>query len=368
MARLCIERISKKFGHEKVLEDISFEVESGSFSTLLGPPSAGKTTLLRIIAGVETPDEGRIILDREDITNTPPKDRNVALVYQTFALYPHMKVYDNIANPLKAKKLPLAEISKKVNEVSEFLNIRHLLDRYPRELSGGEKQRVAIARALVRDAKIYLFDEPLTNLDYKLREAARTELKKMSKSLKATILYATPDPVDALAMSDSVHVLFRGRLLQSGTPRGVYNLPNDISVVKVFSYPTINLIDANLEMKENKAILRTPFASIDFSTYADTLTEGRYLLAIRPHDLHIVFHSEDASSVNSFKARLHLTYVVGSETIAYADANGVTLVLHLPYIYRITEPKDISVLLDLNKILLFDVKSLKRVFPKRGGG
>jgi len=363
VARLRVEKISKKFDRERILEDVSFEVGSGSFSTLLGPPSAGKTTLLRIIAGVESPDEGRIILDQEDITNIPPKDRNIALVYQTFALYPHMKVYDNIASPLKAKKLPSAEIRRRVREVSEFLNIHHLLDRYPRELSGGEKQRVAIARALVRDAKIYLFDEPLTNLDYKLREAARTELKKMCKSLKVTILYATPDPIDALAMSDNVYILFRGRLLQSGPPREVYNLPNDINVAKVFSYPTINLIDANLEIRENKAVLITPFINIAFSTHVSALTEGRYLLAIRPHDLHVVFDGEDVSLANSFKARLYLTYVIGSETIAYADANGVTLALHLPYIYRITEPKDVRIFIDVSKILLFDVKSLKRMYP-----
>ena len=363
MAKLRVEKVSKKFGPKKVLEDISFEVEEGSFTTLLGPPSAGKTTLLRIIAGVEHPDKGRIFLDDEDITDLPPKDRNVALVYQTFALYPHMKVYDNIASPLKARKLPPDEIRKKIEEISEFLNIHHLLDRYPRELSGGEKQRVAIARAMVKEARIYLFDEPLTNLDYKLREAARTELKRMSKVLKATILYATPDPIDALALSDKVHILFEGKLLQSGAPGEVYNLPNNLNVARVFSYPTINLIDADLEMKNGKVTLKTPFVSIDLPTYCtSTLAEGRYLLAIRPHDLHIVFE-EDRSLTNVFKARLLLTYIIGSETIAHVEANGVRLTLHLPYIYRVGEVRDVKVFIDANRILLFDANTMERVYP-----
>lgn len=360
MAKLRVERLTKCFHGKKVLEDITFEIRSGSFSTILGPAGSGKTTLLRIIAGVEKPDGGRVYLDDEDVTYLAPGKRNVALVYQTFALYPHMKVFDNIASPLKAKKISLSEIKEKVSHISDLLGIKHLLDRYPRELSGGEKQRVALARALVKEAKLYLFDEPLTNLDYKLRETARTELKKICKFFGATLIYATPDPIDALTMSDDTYILYNGKLLQGGPVRQVYDLVADINVARIFSYPSINLINVEIEVRNGKTYLKTPFINIELS---HTLDPGKYILGIRPQDLYIISEKDYPSSVNSFPARLHLTYIVGSETIAYAEAEGIELILHLPYIYRITEPKNINISINTSRIFLFDERSWKRVYP-----
>ncbi|MEM2613018.1 MAG: ABC transporter ATP-binding protein [Nitrososphaerota archaeon] len=360
ITRLRVEKLTKYFYGKKVLEDITFEVRSGSFSTILGPAGSGKTTLLRIIAGVEKPDNGKIYLDDRDVTYVAPTKRNIALVYQTFALYPHLKVFDNIASPLKAKKLSISEIKEKVSHISELLGIKHLLDRYPRELSGGEKQRVALARALVREAKLYLFDEPLTNLDYKLRETARTEFKKICKLFRATLIYATPDPIDALTMSDDTYVLYNGKLLQGGPVRQVYDLVTDIDVAKIFSYPSINLINAEVEVKDSKTYLKTPFISIELSF---TLNPGKYILGIRPQDLCIISEKDYQSPSNSFRARLHLTYIVGSETIAYAEVEGIDLILHLPYIYRISESKNIMISINTDRIFLFDEKSLRRVYP-----
>jgi len=359
LAKLRIENLSKSFYKKTVLKDISMEVPDQSFTSILGPPGAGKTTLLRIIAGVESPDKGKIYLDDVDITRLPPKDRDIAMVYQTFALYPHMTVYENVANPLKAKKLPEEEIKKRVRKVTEFLKISHLLSRYPRELSGGEKQRVAIARALVREAKIYLFDEPLTNLDYKLRESARAELKRMCRELKSTIIYATPDPIDALTMSDYVYILLDGKIEQHGPTKKVYDSPANIEVAKCFSSPPINLINCDIRRKDNRLLLKTPFIEVDVTSW--NVSEGSYILGIKPH--HIVISREKPKGEISFKGSLHLTYVIGSETIGYVEARGVDLTVHLPYIYRISGRQEVWVSFNKDCLLLFDKESGERVVP-----
>lgn len=362
MARLKIEGLTKRFGKKTVLDNITIDVPDQSFTSILGPPGAGKTTLLRIIAGVESLSKGRIYLDDQDVTELPPKDRDVAMIYQTFALYPHMTVFDNIANPLRARNLSISEINERVKRITEFLRISHLLNRYPRELSGGEKQRVAMARALVREAKIYLMDEPLTNLDYKLREAARAELKRMSKELGCTIIYATPDPIDALAMSDYVYVLLEGKIVQGGLPREVYDLPKNIDVAKYFSFPAMNFIECTIKSKDDKLIIEMPFINIDFSEFKNEVSEGEYIIGIKPHELKML--KEPMGGEVSFNATLRLAYVIGSETIAYVDANGVELVIHLPFIYRIQRPEDVKICLNPYRILIFDKNIKERVWPK----
>jgi len=362
MARLRIVELTKVFGTKKVLNNISIEVPEASFTSILGPPGAGKTTLLRIIAGVEPPTSGKIYLDDQDITLLPPKDRNVAMIYQTFALYPHMTVFDNIASPLRARRLSENEIKKKVKDIADFLGISHLLERFPRELSGGEKQRVAVARALVREAEIYLMDEPLTNLDYKLREAARAELKKMCKELKYTMIYATPDPLDALAMSDHVYVLFGGEIVQSGPTRKVYDFPDNIDVARYFSFPAMNFVECTVKHMDDKVAIKMPFTDIIVQKSEIDISEGEYIVGIRPHELKIM--EKPSISGVSFKARLRLTYVIGSESIAYADAGETSLAIHVPFIYKIAEPKEVFINLDPMKILIFDKEKRKRVWPR----
>lgn len=361
MARLRIVGLTKVFGTKKVLNNVSIEVPEASFTSILGPPGAGKTTLLRIIAGVEPPTSGKIYLDDQDITSIPPKNRNVAMIYQTFALYPHMSVFDNIASPLRARRLNESEIKKKVKDIADFLGISHLLKRFPRELSGGEKQRVAVARALVKEAKIYLMDEPLTNLDYKLKEAARAELKRLCKELKHTMIYATPDPLDALAMSDHVYVLFGGEIVQSGPTRKVYDLPDNIDIAGYFSFPAMNFVECTVKHVDDKVTIKMPFTDIIVQKSEMNISEGRYIVGIRPYELKIV--EKPPMSGVSFKARLKLTYVIGSESIAYADVGETNLVIHVPFIYKITEPKEVIVNLDPMRILIFNKEDKKRVWP-----
>jgi len=207
MARVRVEKLVKVFpGGVQALKGISFEVQDGEFFVLLGPSGCGKTTTLRIIAGLEKPTSGKVYIDGEDVTDLPPKDRDVAMVFQTWALYPHMKVYDNIAFPLKIKGLRKEEIGKKVKEIAKLLRIEELLDRYPKQLSGGQQQRVALARALVRRPRVWLLDEPLSNLDALLRVYMRAELKRLQREFNVTTIYVTHDQVEAMTMQIVSHL------------------------------------------------------------------------------------------------------------------------------------------------------------------
>ncbi|HDI02270.1 MAG TPA: ABC transporter ATP-binding protein [Ignisphaera sp.] len=226
MSSVRLEHITKIFPPNVIaVNDANFEVSKGEFFVLLGPSGCGKTTTLRIIAGLEKPTKGRVFIDNEDVTDLPPRKRDVAMVFQTWALYPHMKVYDNIAFPLKLRKVPMNEIDRKVREVARLLRIEELLDRYPRQLSGGQQQRVALARALVRNPRVWLMDEPLSNLDALLRVQMRAELKKLQKELKITTIYVTHDQVEAMTMADRIAVMNAGRVLQIGTPHEIYHKP-----------------------------------------------------------------------------------------------------------------------------------------------
>jgi len=336
LGELEVKNISKRFGEQDVLRNINLKVSDKSFTCILGRPGAGKSTLLRIIAGVEEPDEGKIYLNGVDITDLPPKERNIAMIYQSYALYPHMRVFDNVANPLRARKLSKDQIEKRVTTVLDFLGIKKLSNRFPRELSGGEAQRVAIARALVREASVYLLDEPLTNLDFKIRERMREELKRMCKEAGATILYATPDPIDALAMSDYTVVLVEGNVRQSGITRDVYDCPADLQVANLFGSPPINILDCVIKEKDDKMVLETPFMEIDVTRYKGRLDpSSEYCIGIRPHHLMISSKEEEKRGYEiEFKGFINLTHIIGSETLCYVKVNDHDMTIHLPYIYK----------------------------------
>ncbi len=358
MAEVKVQNISKSFRKKKVLDDVSFEARDKAFTAILGSPGAGKTTLLRIIAGVETPDTGRVILDGKDVTKTPPQARGIAVVYQSFALYPHMTVYDNIANPLRAKKMSQEEIKKRVQKVADFLKISGLLERRPKELSGGEAQRAATARALVREARAYLFDEPLTNLDYKIREDMRIELREMCKELGSTIIYATPDPLDTLSMSEYVGVLVGGRLRQFGTSKEVYRRPADTEVASIFSFPPINIIECTAERKDGQTYLRHESISVNVTDLKHEIQPGRkYVVGIKPQ--HLKLFEKEAGV--TFDADLFLTEVLGAETICHLRLGKTILKAYVPRIYRSDREEKVSVAFDPQNILLFDAETKQLV-------
>ncbi len=248
MAEVSLQNISKSFGGQKALDAVTMTVPDGSFVVLLGPTGAGKTTTLRLISGLEMPDSGQILINGHDVVRQTPAQRNLAMVFQQYSLYPHLSVRDNLAFPLKSPMMrtPADEITRKVSEVAEMLQISNKLDNKATELSGGEMQRVSIGRALVRNPQIYLMDEPLSSLDAKLRSDLRIELKRIQTSLGATMLYVTHDQIEAMTMATHVGVLDQGRLVQFGSPREVYEDPVSIYVAGRLGSPKINILPADL--------------------------------------------------------------------------------------------------------------------------
>lgn len=246
MANIEVQNLNKCFGDHVALSDIDLSIPDGSFVVLLGPTGAGKTTLLRLIAGLDHPDSGRVVIDGVDCTERTPAERNVAMVFQQYSLYPHMSVKENLAFPLKSRMLSVteSEINRKIDAISQTLRIHHKLSNKATELSGGEMQRVAIGRALVRNPNIYLMDEPLSSLDAKLRSELRVELTRIQKDIGGTFLYVTHDQIEAMTMATHIGVLEKGKLIQFGTPREVYDHPSSVSVAVRLGQPRINIVDA----------------------------------------------------------------------------------------------------------------------------
>ncbi len=259
--RVRLDRVHKRFGETEAVRELSMCIEDGEFLILLGPSGCGKTTTLRMIAGLEHPDSGSIHIGDEDVTNLPPKDRNLAMVFQNYALYPHMTVYENLTFDLKVRGVPVAEIKRRAADVSENLEITQLLDRKPSQLSGGEQQRVALGRAIVREPNVFLMDEPLSNLDAKLRIHMRGELKKLHRQLKRTTVYVTHDQEEAMTVGERIAVLRNGRLQQHATPREIYEKPANQFVAYFVGSPSMNFFDGVIKSDE----CGLKFLSADFS-------------------------------------------------------------------------------------------------------
>lgn len=345
-------RVVKKYRGKYALRGVDLEVKDNAITVLFGPVGAGKTTLLRIVAGLEKPDEGSVIFGDRDVTRLPPQERNVGLVFQTFALYPHLTVFENIASPLRAKGVPEGEVRKRVYEVASLLKITDILERRPAEISGGQRQRVAIARALVKDASIYLFDEPLVNLDYKIREAMRGELKKILRERGGTMLWATSDPQEALALGDYAAVIIEGVVQQYGRVSEVYAKPRNPTVAKLFSYPPANILKGAVVVKNGAKLVDLGFVQLDVTKLRGValLEPGsEVVVAIRPTELKV----GTAVGLTAVKCNVILSEVIGSETLLHVESGGTRLVVHLPYVAKYSPGDTVEVSINPAKALIY---------------
>ncbi len=323
MAKVRLENIVKRFGNVVAVNNINLEIRDKEFVVLLGPSGCGKTTTLRIIAGLEYPDEGRVYIDDRDVTDLEPKDRDIAMVFQNYALYPHMTVFDNIAFPLmiKRKKLGLTkeDIRKKVYEIAKLLKIEDLLKRKPGQLSGGQQQRVALARALIRRPKVWLMDEPLSNLDALLRLEMRAELKRLQKRLGITTVYVTHDQAEALSMADRIAVMNKGRIVQVGTPEEIYLKPKHVFVGTFIGSPPMNIVKCVVMVENNKYYLDCPgFRREIPKTLTKIVRENmKIILGIRPEFVEV----SKKPLPDSIKAKILVVEPQGSEAILNLDIN-----------------------------------------------
>lgn len=324
MASLCVQKVSKSFGRTLVLDDISFEVTEGEFCVLLGPSGCGKTTLLRIVAGLETASSGAIQIGTARVDTLPPRDRDVAFVFQNYALYPHMSVFENLGFALRLQGLSKNEIQHRVTEVARLLEIERQLHHKPQQLSGGQRQRVALGRAIIRRPKLFLFDEPLSNLDATLRASVRVELAALHERLGATMLYVTHDQAEAMTLGEKIIVLDRGVIQQIGTPAEIYHRPANTFVAGFVGSPRMNLIDG--EVDNAGTMFRSHATSIDLrrmvgAAYATTFRGKKVTLGIRPE------HLRPCQAANALiQGTIVLVEDLGSDRLIYLDCHGFNLI------------------------------------------
>ncbi len=345
MSHITLQHITKHFKDITALDDISFSIQDGEFFVLLGPTGAGKTTTLRVIAGLEKPDIGDVVFDEVNVNHFTPADRDVAFVFQQYSLYPTRTVYENLAFPLRSplRRVPKHEIDRRIKEVAEKLRITHLLDRKTAKLSGGEMQRVSIGRAIVRNPRIFLMDEPLSNLDAKLREALRVELQHLQKTEHSTTLFVTHDQIEALTMADRIGVLDRGHLIQIGTPQDIYDRPATTFVAQLVGIPRINLLGS---VRENGSLFVLDSA-IHLPIPPGANVPPAFLLGIRPEDVKLADDGHEQGEVV-------LTEPLGVETVIHVKSGQQVLLSIVPGITDLKIGDPVRFNIDREHLHFFD--------------
>ncbi len=321
MVEVAIRKIVKRFNKTEVLHGIDLEIEDGEFVVLVGPSGCGKSTTLRMIAGLEDVTEGEIVIGGRVVNHVDPKDRNIAMVFQNYAIYPHMSVAKNIGFGLRTSTLSKAEKAERVAATATMLGLTELLERRPAQLSGGQRQRVAIGRAMVRDPSVFLFDEPLSNLDAQLRAQMRLEIKKLHRRLKRTIIFVTHDQIEAMTLADRIVIMKDGHILQIGTPTEVYHQPANMFVAQFIGSPSMNMLEGSLA----DGIFQVGNYRLDLPETLKGVVRGRkdVVLGIRPADLK-VNHGEPKDITMS--ARVEIVEPLGAEALVYTDFGGTELV------------------------------------------
>ena len=319
MSKICIKNLEKSFGDNKIINNFNINIEDGEFIVLVGPSGCGKSTLLRMISGLESIDQGEIFLDNKLINNLIPSKREITMVFQSYALYPHMSVFENMSFGLKMEKISKNEMNQKVNNAATILQITDLLERKPKQLSGGQRQRVAIGRAITRNPKVFLFDEPLSNLDAALRSEMRVEISKLHKKLKSNIIYVTHDQIEAMTLADRIVVLNEGNIEQFGSPHEIYSDPNNIFVAEFIGSPKMNIIKINKEQIINPKTIKLFNNEINFENFN---FEDEIYLGIRPEDISVTSDHEIQLNVD-----IDLIENLGFEKIIYANSSQNQLII-----------------------------------------
>ena len=356
---LRLENVGREVNGVTYLADIDLELTPGSVYVLLGPTLSGKTSLMRIMAGLDRPNTGRVLVDGRDVTGTSVRKRGIAMVYQQFINYPSFTVYDNIASPLRRAGLPKAEVDEKVRGAAATLRIDALLDRLPGQLSGGQQQRTALARALVKDANLLLLDEPLVNLDYKLREELREELREIFATRHATVIYATTEPVEALMIGGQTVVLHEGRVLQAGPTVELYHMPASVRVGQTFSDPPMNLIDGTV--RNGEAILGENLR-IPPGDQLASLGDGPYRFGVRAN--HLFLNRQSPADVE-FSAVVELAEISGSETFLHVTFAGAAWVAQEEGVHGLALGTQLPLYLNPRNLFAFGMDNRLAAAPAR---
>ncbi len=358
MAGVTYEHVTKKFGDFTALNDLDIKIEDKEFLVLVGPSGCGKTTALRCLAGLEEITLGRILIGDHVVNDVPPKDRDIAMVFQSYALYPHMTVFDNMAFGLKLRKVPKDEIRRRVEEAAQILGIEGLLKRKPRELSGGQRQRVAVGRAIVREPKVFLFDEPLSNLDAKLRVQTRAEISRLHQRLQTTFIYVTHDQVEAMTMASRIAVMNKGVLQQLDTPQHLYDFPANLFVAGFIGSPAMNFFPAKLR-KDGGALF------VDAGEFAVKIPEGRtatympyvdreVVFGIRPEDIHNPEFAPPGIHSELVEAKVDVTELMGNEIFLYLLSGRNNFVARVDPRTRFQIGDQVQVAFNMDNFHLFD--------------
>ncbi|HEX5039773.1 MAG TPA: ABC transporter ATP-binding protein [Candidatus Limnocylindria bacterium] len=353
MAEIRVEGVTKLFKQTRAVDDVSLTVADGEFMVLLGPSGCGKTTLLRSIAGLEQIDGGRITIGDRDVTDLPPRKRNIAMVFQSYAVFPHMTVFDNVAFGLRMRKANADTVRRQVHEAAELLHIETLLDRYPSQTSGGQRQRIAVARALAMQPQVLLMDEPLSNLDALLRLEARAELKRLLTEIGSTTIYVTHDQVEAMSMGDRVAVMRTGRLVQVGDPLTIYDGPVDRFVGGFIGNPPMNFLPATIERRDGRAIAVLPDAG-ELAVDDDRLDghAGSVLIGIRAENVEIAA----ADSGRGLRARVLVVEPLGSHNLVTLQVGDEQLKATTRPDVALGPNQDVTVLVDIDRIRWLDAE------------
>ena len=374
MAGLTLKGIYKKYpGGVVAVSDVNLEIRDKEFIVLVGPSGCGKSTTLRMIAGLEEISEGELYIGDRLVNDIAPKDRDIAMVFQNYALYPHMTVFDNMAFGLKLRKVPKAEIERKVNEAAKILDLTHLLDRKPKAMSGGQRQRVALGRAIVRSPKVFLLDEPLSNLDAKLRAQMRTEISKIHKRLGTTFIYVTHDQTEAMTMGDRIVCMKDGFVQQIDTPQNLYENPVNKFVAGFLGSPQMNFIDAELKEEYGQFIVEFGATNGRGNRYQIIVPEskvnedlGNYvgkeiILGVRPESIHDEEMYLSNASTGVIDANVEITEMMGAETYLYLLCEGIPLTARVSPRSTARPGDDIKVAIDPNRIHIFDKETEKAI-------